>query len=470
MFKGITMMRSSTRFLLALATFAIVLALPHVAMTGGRGAATDLGLSRELAQGSLFAFAVAFAGGVLTSLTPCVYPLIPITVSIFGARSSRSRGQAVALSLLYVLGIAVTYSALGATAALTGKAFGTAMQSPWLVGLVAAVFAAMAASMFGAFELSLPASWQARLAGVGGAGYAGALGMGLVAGLVAAPCTGPVLAAALAFVATKGSVVFGVAVMFVYALGIGLLFFVLGATSVSLPKGGPWMEVVKSAFGVALLALALAYLKDLVPGAQGLFSAAPAAAPIAAAAAAGGVLLGALDLTFRGPARQGVAKAAGVLLVILGASYAAGAGSALATARAGELPWVKDEAQALALARAQGKPVVIDFWADWCTACKELDHTAWSDPRVKEEARRFVILKIDGSESSAAVKSGEFDRAMEKYGILGLPTVLFIDGMGRELPATSRVTAAVDGTAMLSRMRAVDEACAAPAVACLARW
>jgi thiol:disulfide interchange protein DsbD len=470
MLSRIDMMRQPARLVLALAAFAIVLALPHLATAGGRGALTDLGLARELSQGSILAFGIAFAGGVLTSLTPCVYPLIPITVSIFGARSSRSRGQALALSGLYVLGIAATYSALGATAALTGKAFGSAMQSPWVVGLVALVFAAMAASMFGAFELSLPASWQARLAGVGGAGYAGALAMGLVAGLVAAPCTGPVLAAALTFVATKGSVAFGVAVMAAYALGIGLLFFILGVTSVSLPKGGPWMEVVKSAFGVALLALAIAYLKDLAPGARALLSAAPAAVPLAAGAAALGVLLGALDLTFHGSGRQGVAKAAGVLLLVLGTSYGAGVGAAATTARAGELPWLKDEAEAVALARAQGKPLLVDFWADWCAACRELDHTAWSDPRVREEARSFVLLKIDGSESSAAVKSGEFDRAMEKYGIVGLPTVLFIDGRGRELPPATRVTAAVDGPAMLARMRAVDEACAAPAVACLARW
>src|SRR5574340_744262 len=155
-------MRTSTRLLFAAAAAAAVLALPHLSASGAAGAASDLGLGHQLAAGSLLAFAVAFAGGVLTSLTPCVYPLIPIPVSIFGARRSGSRAHAMALSGLYVLGIAATYSALGASAALTGKAFGAAMQSPWVLGLVAAVFAAMAASMFGAFELQLPGGLAAR--------------------------------------------------------------------------------------------------------------------------------------------------------------------------------------------------------------------------------------------------------------------------------------------------------------------
>src|SRR5919198_3850202 len=320
-------MRTTTRLLLAAAAFAIVLALPNLTASGTAGASSDLGLGRQLAQGSLVAFAIAFAGGVLTSLTPCVYPLIPITVSIFGAKTSRSRAQAMALSGLYVLGIATTYSVLGASAALTGKAFGTVMQNPWVLALVAVVFLAMAASMFGAFELQLPASLQAKLSGVGGAGYAGALAMGLVAGLIAAPCTGPVLAAALAYVATQGSVAYGVAIMFAYALGIGLLFFVIGAFSVSLPKSGPWMETVKSLFGVALLAMALVYLRDVVPAVRSIFSAAPAAAIAAAAAAAAGVLLGALTMSFHEP-KQRLPKAVGVALVALGAFYATGVGNA----------------------------------------------------------------------------------------------------------------------------------------------
>jgi thioredoxin:protein disulfide reductase len=466
-------MRTTAKILLAFATFAAVVALPRLAVSGSGGAANDLGLGAQLAQGSLVAFAVAFAGGVLTSLTPCVYPLIPITVSIFGARSSKSRGQAAALSGLYVLGIAATYSALGASAALTGKAFGTVMQNPWVLSLVAAVFLVMATSMFGAFELQLPASLQARLSAVGGAGYAGAFAMGLVAGLIAAPCTGPVLAAALAFVATKGSVAYGVAIMFSYALGIGLLFFVIGAFSVSLPKSGAWMETVKSLFGVALLAMALLYLKDAFPSVRSVFSTSPVAALVAAALAALGVLLGALTRSFHTAADR-LPKAVGVALVALGIVYASGAGDARARSAAADdgIAWlVNREVEGLALARAEGKPVVIDFWGDWCAACKELDHTAWSDPRVREELKRFVAVKMDNSmdKMDDARVAAAVDATMAKYGILGQPTVIFIDAKGRELPGPARVTAVIGADEMLARLRAVDKTCAAGGD-CLARW
>ncbi len=465
-------MRMLTRVLLAAAAFGLVLALPHLATAGGTGAGSDLGLARQLAAGSLIAFAVAFAGGVLTSLTPCVYPLIPITVSIFGAKQSGSRAQAMALSGLYVLGIAVTYSALGASAALTGKAFGTMMQNPWVLGLVAVVFLAMAASMFGAFELQLPPSLQAKLSRVGGAGYAGSFAMGLVAGLIAAPCTGPVLAAALAFVATRGSVAFGVGIMFAYALGIGLLFFLISAFSVALPKSGPWMEAVKSVFGVALLAMALVYLKDVFPGVKALFSASHTAALAAAAVAAAGILAGALRGSFQGSLGHKLAKGTGVAFVVLGIFYAVGIGNVRSTARMdGGISWlVNQEPEALALARAEGKPVIIDFWGDWCAACKELDHTAWSDPRVREEAKRFVTIKMDNSASKMEDPkvSEAVDKAFAKYGVLGQPTVVFIDSHGRELPA--RVTGVIHAEEMQKWLRAVDHACAPPVIACVTRW
>jgi thiol:disulfide interchange protein DsbD len=458
-------MRLLTRLLVASLTFAAVAWLPDLLVAGPTGATTDLGLGNLMAEGSWLAYAVAFGGGVLTSLTPCVYPLIPITVSIFGAREATSRRHAMALSALYVLGIAIMYSALGVGAALTGKAFGSVMQNPFVIGGVALVFATMAASMFGAFELQLPASMQARLSSVGGAGYLGAVGMGLVSGVVAAPCTGPVLAAALAFVATKGSVAFGLGIMFAYALGLGLLFFLIGAFSVSLPKSGPWMDTVKSVFGVALLAAAGVFLKDVIPALKPIFLASRTAALAAAGVAGVGVLLGAFHGSFHGTPLHRLAKGLGVALVVLGIVYASGAASARSRSAEGGVTWRwhQDEAAALAQARAEGRPVIIDFWAEWCTACKELDKTAWSDPRVRAATERFVTLKMDGTHDSDV-----FQAAFDKYGVVGMPSVVFIDSSGRELPV--RITGAVTADEMLKWLSAVDQACAKPALACVSRW
>jgi thiol:disulfide interchange protein DsbD len=466
-------MRFIKRILIAALTFAAVAWLPDLAGTGPAGAQSDLQLGTLLAEGSIVAFAVAFVGGVATSLTPCVYPLIPITVSIFGARKTSSRAESMGLSGLYVLGIAAMYSALGVGAALTGKAFGSVMQNPWVIGFVAIVLAAMAASMFGAFELQLPSSWQARLNHVGGAGKAGAFAMGLVSGIVAAPCTGPVLAAALTFVAAQGSVAFGFGIMFTYALGMGLLFFLIGAFSIHLPKSGAWMETVKSVFGVALLAAAGVFLKDAFPQVKPLFSAAREAAFVAAGLAALGVLAGALHGSFGGPALERTAKGVGVALLVGGIVYAVGAAGARERARsASAFAWLHSEEEAIALAKAEGRPVILDFWAEWCTACKELDKIAWADPRVQEEAGRFVAVKLDGTDGSDA-----FQALTEKYGIVGMPTVVFIDPRGREVPA--RVTGAISADEMIGKLRAVDGACenapaparpAAGALACAARW
>jgi thiol:disulfide interchange protein DsbD len=440
-----------------------VLYVPDLLASGPASGSSDLGIGGLLARGSALAIGAAFLGGLLTSLTPCVYPLIPITVSVFGARRAGSRGQAMLLSGLYVLGIAVTYSALGVGAALTGRAFGSVMSNPWVIGVVAIVLVAMAASMFGAFDLALPAGLQARLSRVGGAGHVGAFGMGLVAGVIAAPCTGPVLAAALAVIAQRGSVGYGLAVMFPYALGMGLPFFLIGAFSLSFPKSGPWMETVKSVFGVALLAAALVFARDAFPAIKPIFSAARWAAVGAAGVAAAGVLLGALHRSFHGAGGERLLKGLGVGLLVGGIAYAAGAADA--RIRGGSaLAWLHDETAAVALARAERRPLIIDFWAEWCVACKELDKHVWSDPRVRERAGAFVALKLDGTSDSPA-----FQALASKYGVVGLPTVVFVDDRGRESPA--RVVGAVTAEEMLKYLDATDVACDAPAaVACASRW
>jgi thiol:disulfide interchange protein DsbD len=443
------MMKSLSRVALAFAVFVAVLWLPDMMGVGSTGPKGDLALGDLLGRGSWLAFLAAFAGGVLTSLTPCVYPLIPITVSIFGARKAGSRGEAALLSGLYVLGIAVTYSALGVGAALTGQAFGSVMQNGWVMGGVSLFLVAMAASMFGAFELALPSSLQERLQKVGGAGRAGAFGMGLVAGIIAAPCTGPVLAAALTFIAAKGSVGLGVAIMFPYALGMGLLFFLIGAFSISLPKSGAWMELVKSVFGAALLATAGIYLKDLLPGLRPVFSVAPAAAIIAGLVAGAGVLLGALHRSFHGGPEERALKALGLTLLVGGAVYGAGASGARERALvAASFAWLHAEPEAVALARAEGRPVIVDFWAEWCVACKELDKIAWADPRVRQEAARFIKVKVDGTEDRPEIQA-----IQERYQVQGMPTVVFIDSAG--VQRSDRIIGAVDAEEMLRRLRAV---------------
>ncbi len=241
----------------------------------GLGAAKDETLAGRikagLQEGSFWVFALVFLAGVVGSLSPCVYPLIPITISLFGARSATSRMQGFLLSLVYVLGIAVTYSALGVLAATSGGLFGSALQSPLVVGTVAIVFLAMGLSMLGVFEIRLPDAVNQRLNSVGGgqsSRFATSFLMGTVAGIVAAPCVGPPLVAVLAYVATTGSMSAGITLLSIYSLGMGVLFIFLGTFTqylTRIPKSGGWMEVIKGSMGIVMLVVGLVYFQDVVP-------------------------------------------------------------------------------------------------------------------------------------------------------------------------------------------------------------
>jgi thiol:disulfide interchange protein DsbD len=408
------------RFLLALAAGAAVAALPFVLThgVGGPDLSSRLGLSGGISLGT---FAILFAAGVLTSLTPCVYPLIPITVSVFGARQVEHRARSIALSATYVGGIAVTYSVLGLAAALSGKAFGSALSSPIVLAVLAVFLLALAASMFGAFEIALPQGVAQKLASVKGAGYGHALGMGLVAGIIAAPCSGPVLAGVLTYVATQRSAVLGFWMLFTYAIGMGMLFFILGATSLRLPRSGPWMETVKSVLGVALVAAAVSLLLPYLPKAREL-PVGPAPIAIAAGALAFvGVLAGALSLSFHAPAREKAFKAFALVVLLGGIGLELGWLGAPRIPKV-DIPWLHDETVAVRQSRATGKPLLIDFGAEWCAACKELDVHTWTDPVVAQEVKeKFVPLKIDATEENEAN-----EQILKKYGVPGLPTVLMV--------------------------------------------
>lgn len=402
---------------------------------------TDLAskLEHALATGSFFAFLIVFIGGVLTSFTPCVYPMIPITISYIGG-SAKGKLGGFFLSLFFVLGIALMYSSLGLIASLTGGLFGSAMQSTPVLVVVGLVFFAMGASMLGAFDLAVPSGVQSKLQSGPRTGVIGAIFMGMVTGIVASPCVGPVLVVLLTGVAKYCSPVYGFFLLFTFACGLGLLFIIIGTFAgalSALPQAGQWMDTVKHVFGVILIAMGIYYVRTLI-GQDLTWMALGLLVLIA------GTFYGAFrpvpehaehGLLFR--------KGLGIAMVICGgfallagfaglagfqlAAAGGGAGGAVASAHPG-LDWVINEDEAaLATAIAEGKPVVIDFYADWCGACKELDHQTWVDPTVQAEADRFVAIKMDFTEKSDWSKA-----KYAEYGITGLPTVVFIDSKGDE--------------------------------------
>ena len=386
--------------------------------------------SSLLAHGWLWAFATVFVGGFLTSLTPCVYPMISITVSLFGARDeSSTRARSMALATAYVGGICVMYSTLGVSFALAGRAFGTFMASPAFMVPIAIFFLLMAASMFGAFDLSLPTAWQQRLNTIGGKGFGGAFGMGLVGGIIAAPCTGPVLASVLAYVATTRSVFLGGSLLFTYALGMGVLFFVIAAFAVSLPRSGQWMEVVKSFFGIVMVVAALYFLRNVIPALGHYGSRSTSWVAVHALLLVLGIGIGGLNLSFKySPVAEKARKAVGVIALGVGAFGLLGF-VLTAKASGGPLPWIRGEQPALASAHASHKPMLIDFYADWCLPCKELELKTFSDPRVKEMLDNFVLVKVDCTEDD----DPQVLETKRRYHAATLPTLVILDSDGRPL-------------------------------------
>jgi thiol:disulfide interchange protein DsbD len=402
--------------------------------------------TRTLARGPLYATLAALTGGLLVCLTPCVYPMIAITVSVFGARQSRSRIEAMGLSTAFVLGIAAMFTPLGLAAGLTGSLFGSALSNPWVVWGIAAVFFALSASMFGAFEFVLPAALTNRLAQVGGIGYGGAFLLGLVSGVIAAPCTGPVLTGILLWIGKTRSAGLGAGVLFAFSIGLGIPFWLVGTFAVHLPKAGRWMLGVKSFFGIVLAAAALYFLKNAVRPLSHLAQPTQTFALMCAGLIAVGLALGAVHLSFgEGTRSMQVRKGLGILATVAGLFLFV---SWVELPRA-ELKWEVSEIAARERAVSEARPVLIDFTAEWCGACGELARHTFADPSVRVEASRFVALRVDATHEDDPTVDGIKD----KYGVLGLPTVILIGKNGDE---KMRFTEFVPPARFAEALRSVD--------------
>lgn len=387
----------------------------------------------DFSQQSLVAQLVtAFSGGFLTSLTPCVYPLIPVTLALFGANGECSRKKSFLLSVTFVFGITVTFTTLGIIASQTGALFGSVLAHPLVITVLSLLLVFLALYNLELFHLSWLMHIQSKASRVGGTGFLGAFLAGSVSGFVAAPCVGPILVSILVYVAQVGDIVYGSLLLSSYSLGMGVLFILLGTFSGLLsriPRSGRWMSIVKFLLSSALLLVALFLLQPLLPS-QWLNSS-PSISFFILFLLLGGAF------GFRGYIKNiGFMRALGALLVGSSLFFLLFTSPTEQTEPSQHkvedtlksFYWHSSLDDALIQAKAQRKYVMIDLYADWCAACKELEKITFHDPRVQEQLASFILVRIDFT-----TPNEETQDLSERYGILGLPWILFLTPDGEQI-------------------------------------
>ena len=400
-------------------------------------------IARLLAGASVPLILLSFFGfGLLLAFTPCTFPMIPILSGIIVGQGHKvSHMRAFVLSLAYVLGMAVTYALAGVAAGVSGTMLSAALQNVWVLSVFALVFVLLSLSMFGFYELQLPTALQSKLADTASHGKGGSLGgvvvMGVLSALIVGPCVAAPLAGALLYIAQTGDAVLGGWALFAMGLGMGAPLLAVGVASRSLlPKVGPWMEGVKKAFGVMLLAVALWMITPVIPAMAVMLG-------WAALLLFSAIFLHAIDpLPPQAKGWQRFWKGVGVVLLLAGAAMLVGA-----------LAGSRDPLQPLAVLRAQAaapvnvpqfekvnsiaeldarlaqtdRPVMLDFYADWCVSCKEMERFTFSDARVADRMGQMLLLKADVTANNDAHKA-----LLKRFGLFGPPGIIFFDGEGKE--------------------------------------
>jgi thiol:disulfide interchange protein DsbD len=386
-----------------------------------------------------------FGAGLLLSLTPCVFPMIPILSGIIVGRGHKiTHMHAFVLSLAYVLGMAVTYAAAGVAAGFSGHLISNALQTPWVLGSFSALFVVLSLSMFGLYELQLPSSLQSKLTDTSnrlhGGHLSGVFAMGALSAIIVGPCVAAPLAGALLYIGQTHDAILGGTALFALAMGMGVPLLLIGSSAgVLLPKAGAWMESVKRFFGVMLLGLAIWIIQPLLPVSVQMLL-------WAGLLVFAGIYLRALDgLPPNANGQQKLVKAIGMFILLLGVAYLIGSlsgaqdilrplggiGRTGTAEPAGKVHFsrIKDVAELdQRLAQAGGKTVILDFYADWCVSCKEMERFTFTDPAVRAKLEQALLLQVDVTANS------ESDQALlKRFGLYGPPGILFFDAQGKEM-------------------------------------
>ena len=389
-------------------------------------------------SGLLLSLIFVFLGGLALNLTPCVYPLIPITIGYFGGQSEGKTSKLFILGVLYVLGMAFTYSIVGVVTALSGAVFGALLQNSIVIVVIAGIFVVLALSMFGLYEIKMPDSMVAK-AGGARSGVFGAFFMGLTMGVVAAPCIGPFVLGLVTYVAAKGDLFYGFIMFFFLAVGLGTPYLFLAIFSgriKSLPRAGFWMEGVRNIFGFILIAMAIYFLDPLLPELLSTYL-----LPLFLIGSALYILF--IDKLANDVKGYRIFKSVFSVIIIAVSVWM------LWPVEKQSPEWEKYTTEVYEASLNSNDKIIIDFYADWCIPCKELDALTFSDPEVINALSEFNSYKVDMTKTM----SDETALIREKFKIIGMPTILLINSKGEEI---HRVTGFLDAEEFLKLISSIN--------------